>query len=227
MPSSINIWRLSLIPEKAIDEKIQRLHQQSKTAKRNNLHGKEAKAFEDKLLRLFDIIACKCEIINCGGGPACRRMHWLPCAVQMSSWEKDSRDWSRVHQRSKRKTWFAGRKGDTGRKRCERLEKKREEKEEKKAMKEMKRAEAAAKVDENQEYQKEKGVRQQDGNPWWSKRQLWQFGCRQQWLWIQGTQRNTDRTTIKIDLFASEAVRFGVSDRATAALWNCLSVRQC
>ena len=130
--------------------------------------------------------------------------------MQMSSWEKDSRDWSRVHQRSKRKTWFAGRKDDTGRKRCERLEKKREEKEEKKAMKEMKRAEAAAKVDENQEYQKEKGVRQQDGNPWWSKRQLWQFGCRQQWLWIQGTQRNTDRTTIKIDLFASEAVRFGV-----------------
>ena len=38
-------------------------------------------------------------------------------------------------------------------------------------------------------------------------------------------KRNTDRT--KIDLFASEAVRFGVSDRATAALWNCLSVRQC
>ena len=57
MPSSINIWRLSLIPEKAIDEKIQRLHLQSKKAKRNNLRGKEAKAFEDKLLRLFEAAA--------------------------------------------------------------------------------------------------------------------------------------------------------------------------
>ena len=77
--------KLALIPEKKIDEKINHLHQQSKKAKRNNLRGKEEKIFHEKFLRLFDIIACKCEIINCGGGPACRRMHWLPCAVKMSS----------------------------------------------------------------------------------------------------------------------------------------------
>ena len=31
---------------------------------------------------------------------------------------------------------------------------------------------------------------------------------------------STDKTTLKMDLFASEVARFGISDRAAAALWN-------
>ena len=70
--------KLPLVPEHIIVTKILRLHRQSKMFKSNKLHPREAKPFNDKFLRLFDIIACKCEIINCG-------LHWLPCPLPMPS----------------------------------------------------------------------------------------------------------------------------------------------
>ena len=53
--------KLSLIPEKKIVEKIQRLHQTSKKSKRANYksQGKDARWFNERLPRLFDVIACK------------------------------------------------------------------------------------------------------------------------------------------------------------------------
>ena len=99
-----------------------------------------------------------------------------------------------------------------------RLEKKKEEKEEKKAMKEKKQAEAAAKVDENIKRKKapeNKMASLDEATDDFDNLDV----CDEDFEYKEH-KKNTDRTTIKIELFASEAVRFGVSDRAAAALWN-------
>ena len=63
---------LTLLSEKVIINKMKRLHVESVKYKRNKMTQKVKENFKYKLPRLFDIISCQCEIVNCGGGKACR-----------------------------------------------------------------------------------------------------------------------------------------------------------
>ena len=63
---------LPLIQENSVIRKLNRLYETSCKQKRHQLTAKAFNSFIERLPHLFDIIACQCEIINCGGGQACR-----------------------------------------------------------------------------------------------------------------------------------------------------------
>ena len=63
---------LPLLSSKAVSTKISRLYSKSIKFKSNKVTAKVSSLFKDSLYKLFDIISCQCEIINCGGDKACR-----------------------------------------------------------------------------------------------------------------------------------------------------------
>ena len=63
---------LPLLSSKAVSTKISRLYSKSIKFKSNKVTAKVSSSFKDSPYKLFDIISCQCEIINCGGDKACR-----------------------------------------------------------------------------------------------------------------------------------------------------------
>ena len=213
---------LPLLQDRVLDLKIERLHQQSKKAKRNYLKPKEAKAFEDNLHRLFDIIACKCEIVKCGEGQSCRSkdctgFHVIcNCPPEKKIPETEVRF---IKDQREKIGLLGGKLTLTGKDvKGARLDKENEKKEERKALKEKKRAEDAAKVEEN--IKKKKAANKMVTTLDEATEDFENLDVLDEDFEYSEKKKHTDRTMIKMDLFAAEAVRFGVSDRAAAALWN-------
>ena len=63
---------LHLLSLQNVNREMKRLHEESVKFKNNKLTAKHGTSFKDRLSRLFDIITCKCDIVNCGGGTSCR-----------------------------------------------------------------------------------------------------------------------------------------------------------
>ena len=214
--------KLPLLSDKHVEQKIARIHQQSKKAERKHLKPKEAKLFKENLLRLCDIVACRCDIINCGGGEDCRSKDdctgfhvFCKCAPEHKIPETEVRF---IKDQREKVGILGGEMLMEGKDvKGARLDKKREEKEEKRAAKEKKKAEAAAKVEENIKRKKASDKMESLEEATDDLENLDVVDDDFEYL---EQRRHTERTTIRIDLFASEAVRFGVSDRAAAALWN-------
>ena len=219
---------LPLIQEGSVVKKMTRLFETSKKAKRKQLKPKELNLFSEKLNHLFDIIACTCEIINCGGGQACRSkedctgFHVLcSCPPQMQipekevQYVKDQRDKIGLH---------GGAMFMTGKDYAEtKLQKEQAEKEKKLARKAEKRAADAAKVDANIKKKRDNIFAAHAEDDFLLEEETLETEeYEESFPWTTGQQDNRDskKTTIKIDLYAAELTRYGVSDRAGAALWN-------
>ena len=63
---------LNLSKEDVIRVKMKWLYDKAVKLRRKQLVGNAATIFKERLNKLFDIITCQCEIVNCGGGKACR-----------------------------------------------------------------------------------------------------------------------------------------------------------
>ena len=219
---------LPLISANGMLLKIQRLHQRSKKAQRKSFKPKEAKQFKDDFLRLFDIIACKCEIINCGGGKACRSkddcsgFHIL-CACPPDQRIPESEVRFIKDQREKLGLLGGQMTMEGPDLKDARAQKEKEELEKKKQLKDKKKAEAAKRVEENirakgKSQPKLDSLEEAADELEDVTDNLKSFDVDQDFEVHEKT--STDKTTLKMDLFASEVARFGISDRAAAALWN-------
>ena len=145
MPSSINIWRLSLIPEKAIDENRAKRQKETTFVERKQKRLRTS-FFVFLTSSLAGAKSSTVVVVQLAG--ECTGFHVLcKCPPERKIPETEV---GFIKDQREKLGLLGGKMTLEGKDvKGARLEKNREEKEEKKAMKEMKRAEAAAKVDEN------------------------------------------------------------------------------
>lgn len=151
---------LPLLQESGVVQKMTRLFESSKKATQKQLKAKVFKLFKERLHHLFDIVACNCEIINCGGDQACRSKDDCTGFHVLCSCPPDRRIPEKEVQFIKDQRTKEGLLGGEmlmmGKDIKEtKLQKDKAEKKEKLANKAEKRAADAAKVDENIKKEKE------------------------------------------------------------------------
>jgi hypothetical protein len=214
---------LPLLQDYSVVTKLTRLFESSNKANRKQLKASVFKLFKEKLHRLFDIVACNCEIINCGGDQACRSkedctgFHVLcSCPPDRRIPEKDVRF---IKDQRAKIGLLGGKMFMAGKDTVEaNIQKDKAEKNEQMAKKAEKRAADAAKVEENIKKKKENMSAQIEEDLY----ELEETADEEKEAEYKPkeSKQDTKKTTIKIDLYAAELARYGVSERAGAALWN-------
>ena len=218
---------LTLLSEKAIITKMKRLHADSVKFKSNKMSPKQKQNFKEKLTQLFDIIACKCETINCGGGKACRDeknctgFHILcECPEEERIPEKDIR----FIKDQREKTGLHGGEMIMDGKDVKEAKLLQEEakKEEKKIEKDEKKVKAARKVEENIRRGKREAIKTvKDSVAEALETETADPLERDDDFEPKGSDTNNNsETRISLGPFVAELCRYSGSDRAGSAYWN-------
>ena len=213
-----------LISEMSISVKLKRLYETNKLAGQHKLKTIIFKNFKGKLDRIFDIIACQCEIISCGGGQSCLNkddcdgFHAI-CSCLPANKIPD-KEVSYVNDQRNKVGIFGG-KMTVGRldKKETQEGNKRKEKEEKKTKKAEKRAIEAAKVEENiKMMRKSEELLAPDVDYDFLEENLNENY--EEEFTVEEFLESKNYTTIEIEVFVAELTRYGISHKAGAAVWN-------
>lgn len=219
---------LNLLSNKVIITKMKRLHADSLKLKRNQLTKKVKENFKGKLPRLFDILSCQCEIINCGGGKACRNekdctgFHIL-CVCPEGDERIPDKDVKFVKDQ-REKLGLLGGEMAMDRVDVKEVKEKKEEakKAEQRETKKNKKAEAAKKVKETISRRRKDDTREvrEKVKEALEDDTIDQFDFDQNFLPKKAEINNNSETRIKLDPFVAELCRYSTSDRAGSAIWN-------
>ena len=223
---------LTLLSEKVIITKMKRLHGDSVKFTSNKMSAKQKSNFKEKITRLFDIITCQCEIINCGGGKACRdeeNCSGFHIICECPDGERiPEKDVKYIKDQREKIGLHGGEMIMEGKDVKEaKLLQEEAEKEEKKKEKSEKKVEAARKVEENIRRRKREDIRTAKE----SVKEALEVETpepleRDDTFVPRGSDNNNNaETRISLGPFVAELCRYSGSDRAGSAYWN--SVIKC
>jgi hypothetical protein len=184
--------------------------------------------FESNLHRLFDIIDCRCEIFSCGGGAACRDQehcsgfHAYSCTCDPKS-KIPEQDVRFVKEQREKIGLLGGEMmmqgKDTKDAKMMKIELTQEDK---KKQRLQKKALAAAKVEEKIRSKENRTPEVTLSDLNWQDDDNNTLEEKIDDPDYVPSAKKAERTTIGLDPYAAETIRYSTSDREAAALWNAM-----
>jgi hypothetical protein len=216
---------LKLQPDNSVYIKMKRLHDSFLNFKQKRMTARQSKVFTEKLPKLFDCIACQCEIVNCGGGLACRSP--VDCTgfhVLCSCEEKiPDKEVSFIKDQREKIGLLGGNMSmDRVDIKAVKIQEEEDKQEEKNEAKAKRKAEEAARVEDNLKKRKAEEIESKKER--FVEALIAEDGSEEEveeYTPVDDGEPTT-QFTLPLTMFAAELCRYSVSERAGAALWNAI-----